>query len=115
MTHSPRGLQQVVWAYPWDLVDDDAAADEIAALGLTGVSIAAVYHSVRAWSPHNPRRKIVTAPYAATYFQSHADRFAGRLVPAPATWVDGGVEEAIRRARAAGLRVHLWIVALHSS
>ena len=44
------------WAnlYPWDVDGDPAAADRIAGLGLTGVTLAAAYHAVRAVTPFHP-------------------------------------------------------------
>lgn len=45
--------------YPWDVDGDPAAADRLAGLGLTGVTLAAAYHSVRAVAPLHPRHRIV--------------------------------------------------------
>ena len=40
-----------VYLYPWDADGDPAAADRIAGLGVTEVSLAAVSHAVRAVTP----------------------------------------------------------------
>ena len=57
------------WAnlYPWDVNGDPAAADRIAGLGLTGVALAAAYHSVRAVTPFHPEHRIVTRDAAVYY------------------------------------------------
>ena len=64
------------WAnlYPWDVDGDPAAADRIAGLGLTGVTLAAAYHAVRAVTPVRPRAAIRSA--AGSPFTSHGYRFA---------------------------------------
>ena len=68
------------WAnlYPWDVDGDPAAADRIAGLGLTGVTLAAAYHAVRAVTPFHPRHRIVTRD-AAVYYRADPSRW-----PAPA-------------------------------
>ncbi|MBO0775385.1 MAG: hypothetical protein J2P34_03660 [Actinobacteria bacterium] len=53
--------------YPWDVDGDPAAADRLAGLGLTGVTLAAAYHSVRAVAPLHPRHRIVVRDAAAYY------------------------------------------------
>ena len=57
------------WAnlYPWDVNGDPVAADRIAGLGLTGVTLAAAYHSVLAVTPFHPEHRIVTRDAAAYY------------------------------------------------
>ncbi len=64
------------YLYPWDVDGDPAAADRIAGLGLTGITLAAAYHAVRAVTPHHPRHRIVTRD-AGIYYQ-----------PDPARWRD---------------------------
>jgi len=64
------------WAnlYPWDVNGDPAAADRIAGLGLTGVALAAAYHSVRAVTPFHPEHRIVTRD-AAVYYRADPARW----------------------------------------
>ena len=64
------------WAnlYPWDVDGDPAAADRIAGLGLTGVTLAAAYHAVRAVTPFHPRHRIVTRD-AAVYYRADPSRW----------------------------------------
>lgn len=60
--------------YPWDVDGDPAAAGRIAGLGLTEVTLAAAYHSVRAVTPYHPRHRIVTrAACAQAYAAAGAD------------------------------------------
>jgi len=111
-------LDQAIWVYPWDVLDDSAAADEIALLGIGRASVAACYHTTRALLPHNPRRKLLFAEHAAAYFPLDPARYAGlRLRPAPASWVSeadpfGAALDALKRA---GQRVNAWTVVLHNS
>ena len=74
-------MDHTLWVYPWDVLDDPAAADEIAALGLGRVSLAASYHSTRTLLPHNPRRKVLVARHAAVYFEPDPARIP--WTPAP--------------------------------
>ena len=64
------------WAnlYPWDVNGDPAAADRIAGLGLTGVALAAAYHSVRAVTRFHPEHRIVTRD-AAVYYRADPARW----------------------------------------
>jgi hypothetical protein len=72
------------WAnlYPWDVAGDPAAADRIAGLGLTGVTLAAAYHAVRAVTPFHPRHRIVTRDAAVYYRADPANWRAARRRPA---------------------------------
>ncbi len=108
------------WAnlYPWDVNGDPAAADRIAGLGLTGVTLAAAYHSVRAVTPFHPEHRIVTRD-AAVYYRADparwraAARRPARLRPAvvrPA----GSFERAAAALRSRGLRVTAWVVITHN-
>ena len=64
------------WAnlYPWDVDGDPAAAGRIAGLGLTGVTLAAAYHAVRAVTPFHPGHRIVTRD-AAAYYRADPSRW----------------------------------------
>jgi hypothetical protein len=110
-------VQHTLWAYPWDILDDEAAPDEIAALGLGAVSLAASYHTTRAISPHDPRRAVVSARHAAVYFRPDLKRYAGiRLQPAEPSWVaSDSFRIAADALRAVGQRVIAWVVLLHNS
>jgi hypothetical protein len=106
------------WAnlYPWDVDGDPAAADRIAGLGLTGVTLAAAYHAVRAVTPFHPRHRIVTRD-AAVYYRADPSRWRGiapqRLRPAMARPA-GSFERAAGGLRARGLAVTAWAVVTHN-
>ena len=110
------------WAnlYPWDVDGDPAAADRIAGLGLTGVTLAAAYHAVRAVTPFHPRHRIVTRD-AAVYYRADPSRWrAGaarqrpaRLRPAVARPA-GSFERAAAALRSRGLAVTAWAVVTHN-
>jgi hypothetical protein len=106
------------WAnlYPWDVDGDPAAADRIAGLALTGVTLAAAYHAVRAVTPFHPRHRIVTRD-AAVYYRADPSRWRGiaprRLRPAVARPA-GSFERAAARLRARGLAVTAWAVVTHN-
>lgn len=100
--------------YPWDVDGDPAAADRIAGLGLTEVTLAAAYHSVRAVTPHHPRHRIVTRD-AAVYYRADPARWRdSRLRPVPAEPA-GSFERAATQLRAAGVKVTAWAVLTHNS
>jgi len=106
-----------VYAYPWDVNDDPAAAERIASLGAGSVVLAASYHSVRAATPLHPKHRVVEAT-PALYMPVRESAWAGReLVPASAAAWAG--EESFTRAsqalEAAGLPVSAWVVLTHNS
>jgi hypothetical protein len=109
------------YLYPWDVDGDPAAADRVAGLGLTAVTLAAAYHAVRAVTPFHPRHRIVTRD-AAVYYRPDPARWDGRRLrpvaaeaaagePDPA----GSFERATAALRAAGLSVTAWLVLTHNS
>ena len=108
------------WAnlYPWDVNGDPAAADRIAGLGLTGIALAAAYHSVRAVTPFHPEHRIVTRD-AAVYYRADPARWRAtgprpaRLRPAAARPA-GSFERAAAALRSRGLQVTAWVVITHN-
>ncbi len=106
------------YLYPWDVDGDPAAADRLAGLGLSGVTLAAAYHAVRAVTPHHPGHRIVTRD-AGIYFRSDPARWRDtRLRPvggAPGDDGPGTFERAAAALRAAGLTVTAWVVVTHNS
>ncbi|MFI9805438.1 hypothetical protein ACIHEJ_13890 [Streptomyces sp. NPDC052301] len=110
-------MKASAFVYPWDVNGDPAAPARIAGLGVEQVTLAAAYHSTRALTPRHPRRRIVTAEYAAVLYPP-GDRWSGRgLRPYPAgRWAPGDAYgEAARALSAAGLEVHTWVVLAHNS
>jgi hypothetical protein len=107
-------VQIGAYLYPWDVDGDPAAADRIAGLGLTEVTLAAAYHTVRAVTPFHPEHRIVTRD-AAVYYRTDAARWSGSgLRPAEAEPA-GSFERAAQRLRAAGITVTAWLVLAHNS
>ncbi len=104
------------YLYPWDVDGDPAAADRLAGLGLTGVTLAAAYHAVRAVTPFHPRHRIVTRD-AAVYYRPDPARWDGQqLWPADADpGLAGSFERAAAALRAAGIGVSAWVVVTHNS
>jgi hypothetical protein len=78
------------------------------------VSVAAVYHSVQAFLPENPRRRWFTAARSHTCYEPDPSRYVGLKPPGP-TEDGGGFDNVAHAARAAGLDLTAWIVLLHSS
>jgi hypothetical protein len=103
------------YLYPWDVDGDPAAADRIAGLGVTEVSLAAAYHAVRAVTPFHPRQRVVTRD-AAAYYRPDPDRWRGApLRPAdPGDGAAGSFERAADALHAAGLKVNAWVVIAHN-
>jgi hypothetical protein len=102
------------YLYPWDVDGDPAAADRVASLGLTGVSLAAAYHAVRAVTPFHPGHRIVTRD-AAVYYQADMARWSGAALRPAVAEPAGSFERAARALRAAGLGVTAWMVLTHNS
>ncbi|MGI8445806.1 MAG: hypothetical protein ACR2MP_01190, partial [Streptosporangiaceae bacterium] len=104
------------YLYPWDVDGDPAAADRIAALGLTEVALAAAYHAVRAVTPFHPEHRIVSRD-AAVYYRPDPARWDGlRLRPVDADpGLPGSFERAAAALRSAGITVSAWIVVTHNS
>ncbi|MEW9532250.1 hypothetical protein [Microbispora sp. NPDC049125] len=108
----------VIYAYPWDLVGDPAAAGRLASLGAGAVALAASYHTTRAATPRHPAHRLVDARHAACYVPVREEAWKGRrLVPGTPTWVasDDPFGEARDALRAAGLPVHAWTVLTHNT
>jgi hypothetical protein len=102
------------YLYPWDVDGDPAAADRVASLGLTGVSLAAAYHAVRAVTPFHPGHRIVTRD-AAVYYQADPARWSGAELSPVVAGPAGSFERAAGALRAAGLGVTAWVVLTHNS
>lgn len=103
------------YLYPWDVDGDPAAADRIAGLGVTEVSLAASYHAVRAVTRFHPGHRVVTRD-AAVYYRRDPGRWRGAaLRPVnPGDGHAGSFERAADALHAAGLRVSAWVVVAHN-
>jgi len=94
-----------VYLYPWDVDGDPAAADRIAGLGAPEVSLAAVYHDVRAITPFHPGHRIVTRAAGSYYISERRS---------PSSPHQGSFERAAGALRDAGLSVTAWVVVTHN-
>jgi len=107
------------YLYPWDVDGDPAAADRIAGLGLTEVTLAAAYHAVRAVTPFHPDHRIVTRD-AGVYYRPDPARWASLPLRPQAGGTGaadqaGSFERAAAALRAAGIAVTAWAVVTHNS
>jgi hypothetical protein len=108
------------YLYPWDVDGDPAAVDRIAGSGLTGVTLAAAYHAVRAVTPFHPGHRIVTRD-AGMYYRPDPARWDGRALrpadpdPGPGPGPADSFGRAAAALRSAGLSVTAWIVVTHNS
>jgi hypothetical protein len=98
---------------------DPAAAERIAGLGLTEVTLAAAYHAVRAVTPFHPRHRIVTRD-AGVYYRPDPARWDGLPLRPQAGGTTpgdpgGSFERAAAALRAAGITVTAWVVVTHNS
>jgi hypothetical protein len=102
-------LPTQAYLYPWDIAGDPAAAAGVAALGVSGAVLAAVYHATRALTPRHPRHRVVVADRTRSYVPlvGWPD---GVRAPAAA---DGSFGAAAEALTAAGVPVTAWAVLLH--
>ncbi len=114
-------MRAIVGCYLWDLMDEgvESVVDRLAAeIGAGGVCVPATYHSVDQVRPREAAHARRYHHEAAAYFQPDRQRYAStRIRTAVAGWLGrrnplSGVCEA---GHAAGLAVHLWVVACHGS
>jgi hypothetical protein len=113
-------IGHMIWAFPWDLLDVglDAALEEIAATGVTSVSVATAYHAGRVLLPHNPRRCVFTLEPDVAYFRPNSAAYAlsGPIPRRAAEYADIDPLDAICTAAArVGVHVQAWTVFLHNS
>jgi hypothetical protein len=104
------------YAYPWDYLDDDAAAPRAAQLGLDVVALAATYHAARVPRPLHPSRRVTEVPYSACYVPIREAAWRGHhLIPRAPSWLDN--EDPFLRAQnrldEQGCVVDAWIVLTH--
>ncbi len=114
-------IHSTLWAYLWDLVDDDleAAVDRCRnELGLDGLSVAAAYHSVQQLRPAAATGKLFQARDAALYFRPDDDAFHDtRLRPLVAPLAQQGDpwDRLATCCHRTGLELTAWTVCLHNS
>lgn len=104
-----------MFAFPADMVDEgpEAALDRIAAAGMNGISLAALYHDGRDLLPHNPRRRIKFQEDGAAFFRFD-DGIFGAVHPIRS--IGGTPFDTIRDAALKrGLSTTAWTVFLHNT
>lgn len=111
-------MQFGMWAYPWDIVDKgpQEAVDELVDIGIDSLYVAANYHTVQAFSTHNPERKTFFTD-ASAYFEPSEDY--GELAPVQneqmqaeqADWI----EEVADAVSDSPLQLNAWVVGCHNS
>ena len=71
-----------VWAYPWDIADEGAAAalDWLSQHNFTGIDLCPNYHAIATYSARNPRRTQFYSEQGAVYFHPQLPRY-GRIRP----------------------------------
>ncbi len=107
-----------MWAYPWDIVDKgpEQAIDELVDIGVDKLYVAANYHTVQGFSPHNPKRNTFFADSGA-YFQPEMDY--GDLSPAvnPDMEQEGAdwIQQIADAVEDSPLQLDAWVVGCHNS
>ncbi|WP_405012502.1 hypothetical protein [Kitasatospora sp. NBC_01539] len=113
-------MESSVLAFATDLLDEGAdtffghLTDRA---GVSGLTLASVYHEARDVFPHNPRRVVRYLEPGAAYFRPDPARWAGRrLVPAPSGAIGDRdpFAEAAAEADRRGLKLHAWTVFCHN-
>src|SRR2546421_8709551 len=113
---APVLRETAAYLYAWDVVGDPAAADLYAGLGLHHITLAAVYHATRAFTPRHPRHRVVVAEHSAAYYPLSTDRWEQSVLRPPTAPWTGGTDSfgaAVGALRAVGVGVHAWVVFNH--
>lgn len=113
-------MYSAIWTYPWDFLDEgiDTVLGRAADAGLSAVSMASAYHTVRTLCPHNPRRAVYHGEGGVVYFRPDPAAFEQTPIkPVESELLAGGdvlaqVCEAAPRHR---LKVHAWTVLHHNT
>lgn len=111
-------MQFGMWAYPWDIVDKgpERAVEELVDIGIDNLYVAANYHSVEGFSPHNPEHTTFFAD-AGAYFEPEEDY--GDLSPAvnPDMQEEGvdWIEQIAAAVEDSPLQLNAWVVGCHNS
>ena len=106
-------MEFATWAYPWDVRDEgvDTVSERLREIGIGELNLATNYHSVQAFSPHDPGRKTHFA-HASSYF--FPDGEYGDLRPTPYEGMDTDWVESITAATDE-LSISSWTIGCHNS
>ncbi|MCU1523220.1 MAG: hypothetical protein JWO18_114 [Microbacteriaceae bacterium] len=92
-------------------VGPEQLCDNLLALGLTGVTVAATYHAARDLRPRGSLQRLVDLPAGAHYFPASPDYPHGLEPSTPAPFGDSDLLAALRAATAErGMRLAAWTV-----
>ena len=113
-------MRASVYLFAHDLRDEgvEVVLDRLQAADVDGVVMAAAYHHSRDVFPHNPRRKIVYLEGGCVYFHPQPERYAGAPLQPRVARVASEADPFAAlcdAARARGMRVGAWVVALHNT
>lgn len=109
----------VVWSYPWSLLFDnvDATCRDLANRGVTGLTVAAHYHSIRTLDPRS-NGELFESYEGGCYFAPDPERFANTPIDPPVNDVSGYEDPfgaIVDSAARHGLDVNAWLVCFHNS
>ena len=113
-------IESSIYVYPWDLFDEgfEQSLDTIADLGLSGVNVAAAYHSGKFIAPRSPRRRVHFLEGGVVYFRPSDARFENsRIKPTVSELVAKSdlMGETIARCEQRSLNPVAWVVGTHNT
>ncbi|MFC4540473.1 hypothetical protein ACFO5R_00860 [Halosolutus amylolyticus] len=102
------------WMYPWDFLEEgsDRITENLASAGIDEINLATNYHTVQAFTPHNPDRRTFFAR-ASSYF--YPDDQYGQLEPVPYDGMDRDWIDTIADAVPDPISLTSWTVGCHNS
>ncbi|WP_435156898.1 hypothetical protein [Haladaptatus sp. DFWS20] len=108
-----------VWSYPWRLLSQDPAETrrEFAELGVTSVTVAAHYHSIRTLDPRSDDG-LFESYEGGCYFDPDNGAFADTPIDPPVNELDGRADpfgDVVELFRGSGIDVNAWLVCFHNS
>jgi hypothetical protein len=109
----------VVWSYPWSLLFDDldATCRDLANRGVTGLNVAAHYHSIRTLEPRS-NGGLFESYEGGCYFAPDPEVFSDTPIDPPVNDIPGyedPFETIVDGAARHGLDVNAWFVCFHNS
>jgi hypothetical protein len=111
-----------MWVYPWDVRDEgiDPVLDQMQEMGVSGVSMATIYHSIEHVQMHAALAGggRVYEHRGAAYFQPDESKYANtRLRPIVADWLgsENPLAELGQACQRADLSMRSWTVCCHNS
>ncbi|WP_265110847.1 hypothetical protein [Halosolutus halophilus] len=106
-------MEFAIWGYPWDVRDEGPTrvAARLREIGVSELNLATNYHTVQAFTPHNPTRRTHFAR-ASSYFRP--DGRYGRVEPTPYEGMEGDWIDEIA-AQLPEFTLTSWTVGCHNS